>query len=140
MKGHLLIVDDDNTYRRSLRSLLEIEGYEVDEANSIVEFHKKINIQQTDLVLTDLRLGNPKDPNDFSGFEIAKILVKMKIPCIFITAYPSQEAVVLALRSRGSEPLAEDFFIKNTSSRGVIDTINNVLIRYKETQNGHELE
>jgi DNA-binding response OmpR family regulator len=140
MKGHLLLVDDDINFRNALKLFLEIEGYEIEEAASIVEFQEKIKVKQIDLVLTDLRLGDPNNEDDFSGFEIAKNLVKMKIPCIFLTAFPTKDVISLALRSRGSEPLAEDFLSKTGSLQAVIDTINNVLKRYKETQEDDEVE
>lgn len=54
----ILTVDDEELFRSSLRSLLEDEGYECEEAQDGVEALHILRRLQIDLVITDLRMPN----------------------------------------------------------------------------------
>ena len=107
-KRRILLADNVDDYRRSLRTLLELEDYCVEEAASLAQAPELLAGQRFDLALVDLRLSNDDDDYDMSGLEVAKAAVSAQIPSIVVTAYESVDTMRLALRSRGAEPLAVD--------------------------------
>jgi len=54
---HILIVDDDPSLRLLCRINLELEGYEVVEAQSIAEAEEALAAGEVDLVLLDVHVG-----------------------------------------------------------------------------------
>src|SRR5215471_16383879 len=54
--GSVLIIDDEAEIRESLRTLLELEGYDVDAAGSGEEGLARLGERAFDLVLLDLAL------------------------------------------------------------------------------------
>jgi len=120
---NLLLADNDVDYRHSLRALLELDNWRVDEADSVRQAVDKMNASIPDLILVDLRLSNDKDDHDISGLEVAKKASEGQIPCIIITAFPTVEVTRLALRSRGAFPLALDFVIKAAGPQAILDAI-----------------
>ncbi len=133
MKSHtvikpiVLIADNSATYRHSLRSFLQLNGYRVKEANSVEQAQRKLKRGVVDLALIDLRLTNDKKPTDNSGLDVAKLAMRLGIPRLIITAYPSVEAVRDALSSRGSDsPRASDLVPKRKGSTGVLAAMRKV--------------
>ena len=63
-----LIVDDHEPFRTGARTLLELEGIEVDTASTGAQAVRRAVELRPDLVLLDLRLGSE------SGFEVARQL------------------------------------------------------------------
>jgi DNA-binding response OmpR family regulator len=131
-RKRLLLADNSSDYRRSLRGLLELEDYRVEEAASVEEAEKGLEAVALDLALVDLRLTDDEDEYDISGLEVAKKATERGIPCIIITAFPSEETTRLALRSRGTEPLAVDYLPKASGPQAVLDAIEVVLSRHGE--------
>jgi len=125
----LLLVDNDPSYRRSLRFLLELDDYVVDEVDNRGEAINRLQIQPPDLALIDLKLTDHNDPNDMTGLEVAKQAAEDEIPCIILTAYPSFEAVRQALRSQSGKSLAVDFVPKSNGPQAVIDAITRAVRR-----------
>lgn len=127
-KKRLLLADDNVAYLRSLRTLLEIENYVVEEALSVAQAKEKLQAGQFDLALIDLRLTDHKNKFDMSGLEVAKMARERSIPCVIITAYPSVEAAREALRSRGVDPaLAQDFIPKADGPHALLDAVSKLL-------------
>jgi DNA-binding response OmpR family regulator len=121
------LADNERDYRLSLHRLLELEDYVVHEADSLSRATEILEQVPLDLVLADLRLGDHENDRDFSGLAIAKAAAVKEIPCIIITAYPTVEAIRLALRSRGAEALAEDLVPKAHGPEAILDAIKVVL-------------
>jgi len=69
----ILIIDDDDPFRKMLRSMLENEGYSVSEASSGEEGYRLYSEQVVDLVITDIVLGG------INGIETA-LEIKEKDP------------------------------------------------------------
>jgi DNA-binding response OmpR family regulator len=83
---HVLIADDDFLVRNSLASVLESEGYRVDEARDGVEALARALEHEPDLVLLDL---NMPVKNGWDTFE--RLTAKHPlVPIIIITARPNQ--------------------------------------------------
>ena len=126
---HLLLADNSQSYRRSLRVLLELEDYAVDEASNPDEVRTLLENTHPDLAILDLRMCDDNDANDMSGLEVAKYAAEFNVPCIILTAFPSTEVVRLALRSRGGKSLAVDFVTKSGEPQAVIDAIAGIVRR-----------
>lgn len=58
--ARVLLVDDDLTSRLTLKTVLEAGGYFVDSAVSAAEAVGKLDEQQYELVLSDLRMESPE--------------------------------------------------------------------------------
>ena len=125
----LLLADNNEGYRRSLRPVLELDNIEVEEAGSVEEAFQLLDTMMFDLVLADVRLTDDNREDDISGMEIAKKAKGLRTPCIIITAYPSVEIARLALSSRGAEALAVDMALKKDGARAILDAIKIVLAR-----------
>src|SRR5207249_10912427 len=89
----ILIVDDEKHTRDGLRSLLENE-YDVYVAADITGAINVLEREQSDVLLTDLRLGSE------DGMSLIDRALKMPRPpaCIMVTAYGSVEVAVEELR------------------------------------------
>ena len=57
----VLIVDDDQDFRASVKSLLESEGYAVFEADSGKDGLRKLVEQKPDVILLDVMMENPTE-------------------------------------------------------------------------------
>ena len=92
-KANILIVDDDENIRRTLRLILESEGYDVDEAASGKEAVEKSKKKIYNLALLDIVLP------DMQGTQLLKELGETtpKMVKIMITGYPNLENAVESL-------------------------------------------
>lgn len=80
----IAIVDDDDSVRTALESLLRSSGYKVQTYCSSLEFLNTNGPAQTHCLISDIQMPG------MSGLELHKQLVAMgfHIPTIYITAYP----------------------------------------------------
>jgi len=93
--GAVLIIDDEAEIRESLQTLLEMEGFAVETANTGEAGLQRIGEHPFDLVLLDLALPGR------DGLEIlADIRAhETRLPVIMITAYGTVENAVRAMQS-----------------------------------------
>jgi len=126
-RKRLLLADDDTEYRKSLRTYLDLEEYDLAEAGTPEEAIEILKSKDFDLVLADLRMRNQDDSNDWGGIEIAKFASTLGIPCIIVTAFPSVDVARYALRVRGGEPFAQDLVPKPSGPQAVLDAIYPIL-------------
>jgi DNA-binding NtrC family response regulator len=94
-KAHLLVVDDEELYRRALERVLARVGYSVSTARDASEAMAIVSTQPLDLVLTDVRMPG------IQGLELVRQIREYDpdLPCIVITGYGSAESSVEALRA-----------------------------------------
>jgi DNA-binding NtrC family response regulator len=93
--GSVLIIDDEAEIRESLQTLLEMEGFKVDTANTGEEGLSQIGDRTFDLILLDLALPG-RDGMDI----LADIHANdSRLPVIMITAYGTVENAVRAMQS-----------------------------------------
>ena len=52
----ILIVDDETPIRRTLRDILEFEGYDVEEAVDGLECIAKVQKEKFDVIITDIKM------------------------------------------------------------------------------------
>jgi FixJ family two-component response regulator len=111
------VVDDDNSVRESLQSLMRSVGLGVKVFASAEEFLNWDHLQDTDCLILDVRLSG------MSGIELQRHLMAShyEIPIIFMTAHASEEEVrSLALRNGAvaylAKPLSEESLLSAVQS------------------------
>jgi DNA-binding NtrC family response regulator len=127
----ILIVDDDDTIRSTMKAILEDEGYEVDLAASGKEGVQKSKEKSYNIALLDIRLP------DMEGVELLK-LMKPAIPRtrkIMVTGYPSTQNAIDALNKN-----ADAYLIKPVDIEKLLNTIKEQLKQQEEERNFSELK
>ena len=101
----VLIIEDENIMRESLRDWLKDEGYEVETAKEGEEALEKIGKKEFSVAVLDLRLPG-KD-----GLEVLREATEKdpKIKGIVITAYPSVETAVEAMKIGAVDYIVKPF-------------------------------
>ena len=88
MLGHTLIsiIDDDQHFRGSMRKLVMLLGYTVEEFSSADDFLASRVLPETACLVTDVHMPG------MSGIELHGRLIKLgyAIPTILVTAYPDE--------------------------------------------------
>lgn len=122
----ILVVDDEEDLCEILKFNLEMEGYQVDTANSAEEALKQ-DLPSYNLLLLDVMMG------EISGFKMASMMKKNKdtagIPIIFITAKDTENDTIT-----GFNLGADDYISKPFSLREVIMRVKAVLRRTANVQ------
>ncbi|BCR06655.1 Fis family transcriptional regulator [Desulfuromonas versatilis] len=104
-KARILVVDDEAVIREGMRRILEKEGYQVDSKPSGHLGLEKLQEEEFDLVVTDLKMPG------MSGLELLKAIriLQPEVPVIIITGYSTVETAVEAMRSGAFDYLAKPF-------------------------------
>ncbi len=91
----MLIVDDEELYRRALERVLSRAGYEITTAPGASEAMTAIASERFDLVLCDIRMPG------INGLELVRQMgeVQPDLPCIVVTGYGTTEQSIEALRA-----------------------------------------
>jgi DNA-binding response OmpR family regulator len=110
--GRLLVVEDDERIRASMRMALEDEGYEVDEAGSGEMALERFAEQPADVVLIDLMLPG------MDGFECCRQLRRTSaVPVIMVTARTDTHDVVAGLEAGADDYVTKPFVAKELAAR-----------------------
>ncbi|MEK6479649.1 sigma-54 dependent transcriptional regulator [Catalinimonas sp. 4WD22] len=114
----ILIIDDEKAIRGSLKEILEYEKYSVDEAEDGEEGLKKLNREQYDIVLLDIKMPN------MDGIEVLQKAIDAgsSAQFIMISAHGSIETAVEATKIG-----AYDFIEKPPDLNRLLVTIKNAL-------------
>lgn len=119
----LLLVEDDTTLSRILRSFLEGEGFHITTVAGQAEAERRMNTIPVDLALVDISLA------DGDGFGVCSYAKMMGIPVIFLTASGDEYSVV-----RGLDMGGDDYIAKPFRPRELVSRIRNVLRRVGKRQ------
>lgn len=114
----ILVIDDDENIRNTLKTILEDEGYVVDLAATGSEAIEKTQKTAYNIALLDIRLP------DIEGIELLKL---MKDPTprtrkIMVTGYPSMQNAITALNKN-----ADAYLIKPVNVEKLLTTIKDQL-------------
>ena len=104
-RARIIVVDDDESIRKTLSAILEDEGYFVDTAESGKEALLKTNANTYNLALIDVRLL------DMQGTELL-IRIKETVPRmrkIIITGYPTVHNAIDAVNRNADAYLLKPF-------------------------------
>ncbi|HEX2455175.1 MAG TPA: sigma-54 dependent transcriptional regulator [Vicinamibacterales bacterium] len=131
MKPRILVVDDEAEIRRSVRMILEYEGYEVMEASSGPEGVALAERESPDLVFLDIKMP---------GMDGLDALQRIKsgnesIPVVIISGHGTVSTAVEATKAG-----AFDFIEKPLASERVLLTIRNALDRTRLADENRSLK
>jgi DNA-binding response OmpR family regulator len=123
MKGNILIVDDEQIVRDSLKEILRLEGYEVEAVGSGEEAKITLKNNSFDLMLLDLKMPG------IDGLEVLRDATKLApdIRVILLTAHGSLESAIEALHFG-----AHDYILKPSSPRVILSSIARGLAKKAE--------
>jgi len=109
------IVDDDNSVRVALKSLIDSVGFRAQVFCSGEEFLDSPYVSQTDCLIADIRMP------PMTGLELQERLnaANLPIPIVFISAHDDGEA-----RARGLRAGAVDFLKKPFSEDALLGAIS----------------
>jgi len=100
-KNHILIVEDEEIIRSSLRKLLERHDFLVSDAVSIKSAHELFDLSSFDLIISDLRL--PGQP----GTDL--IQLAKPVPVLIMTSYASLRSAVDIMRQGAVDYISKPF-------------------------------
>jgi two-component system phosphate regulon sensor histidine kinase PhoR len=120
-KGRVLVIDDEYGIRSGVHQILEMEGYEVAEAETGREGLAALEARAFDIVLIDYRLP------DIDGLTLLQAIKgrRLRLMTCMITAYANIETAVAATRQ------GIDFFLPKPFSPDDLIGVVETLIRHK---------
>ncbi len=127
-KGKIMVVDDEEDVRETLRLQLESENYNVIEAGDGEEAIKLLksedNLTNCGLILCDIRM--PK----VNGIEYVDYLKEPApgIPIVVITGYPDTDLAV-GLMNKG----VKDYLVKPVESEKLLKIVNKLVAEGRDT-------
>jgi FixJ family two-component response regulator len=127
----VLVVDDDESVRRSLRWLLVTAGYSVATFSSGADMLEHRPPEQPAVLLMDVRMP------DMTGLEVKEELARLgrDMVTIFITGHDDVAISVQAMKSG-----AEDFLLKPFEEDTVLDAVQRGIARQRaRLQEGHQV-
>jgi FixJ family two-component response regulator len=124
-KPIVLVIDDNNLVRRSLKRLLRSVDLDVETFASAQDFLRKPMPDRPACVVLDLRLPGP------SGLELQESLNRAghAVPIIFISGHADVPSSVRALKAG-----AVDFLQKPVNDQVLLDIIHRALLRDRDAR------
>lgn len=116
--ANILVVDDEERMRHLLSIMLQRRGFKVDQAGNGVEALSKIESENYDMVISDIKM--PK----MDGLTLIKRINLLDSPCpvVFITAFATIDSSVEAMRLG-----AVDYITKPFEEERIILTVERTL-------------
>jgi two-component system KDP operon response regulator KdpE len=115
----ILVVDDESRMRRFIRMNMELEGYQIIEAENGLAALEQIRQRTPDLVIMDVMMP------EMDGFETLKLLREIStVPVILLTVKSDEDDKIQGL-SLG----ADDYITKPFSPRELVTRVTAVLRR-----------
>src|SRR6476646_10725004 len=131
MKSRILVVDDEAEIRRSVRMILEYEGYEVIEASSGPEGVTLVERESPDLVFLDIKMPGMDGLDALQRIRASK----ETLPVVIISGHGTVSTAVEATKAG-----AFDFIDKPLASERVLVTIRNALDRSRLADENRSLK
>ena len=128
MKKRILVVDDEPRMRRFVRMNLDLEGYDVIEADNGLVALNKVRDELPELVLLDVAMP------ELDGFETLEHIREVSaVPVIMLTVKSDEDD-----RIRGLDLGADDYVTKPFSPRELLSRIRAVLRRVEPAKSSVE--
>ena len=112
----ILVVEDEEVIRNSLRRLLERHSYQVTTAINVQESLDNYNLDDFDVIISDLRL--PGAP----GTDLIKATIT---PVLIMTSYSSIRSAIDSMKMG-----AVDYIAKPFEHQELIDTVDKICLLY----------
>jgi len=130
-KPTIMVTDDEQSIRNSLRDILEFEDYEVIEADSGSEVFDQLGDNSVDLMLLDIKM---------KGMDGMEILTKLKdddyrFPVIMISGHGNIEIAVEATKKG-----AFDFIEKPPDLNRLLVSVRNALDQHRLTEENKNIK
>jgi len=123
----ILFAENDRDFLETRGEFLERAGYTVIPALSPTEARKKLEEENPDLAILDIRLINDDDEKDNSGVELAKEISR-SVPVLILTGYPSSDYIRQTLRPQlNGSPAAYDFLAKEDGAAVMLTAVKQAL-------------
>ena len=118
-RAHLLVVDDEELYRRSLERVLTRAGHQVSTARDASEAMALVASQPFELVLCDVKMPG------INGHELVRQIheVDADLPCIVVTGYGSAESSVESLHAGAF------WYLEKPFEQGHLDVVRRLVER-----------
>ena len=110
----ILVVEDEEVIRNSLRRLLERHSYKVKAAITVQESIDKYNLDDFDVIISDLRL--PGAP----GTDLIKATIT---PVLIMTSYSSIRSAIDSMKMGAADYIAKPF-----EHQELIDTVDKIIV------------
>lgn len=112
VNAKLLIVEDDDRIRASLRLALREEGYAVEVAADATEALSRFNAEEPDLVLLDVLLPG------MDGLECCRTIRRTSaVPVVMLTARDDSHDVVAGLEAGADDYVTKPYNVKEVAAR-----------------------
>ena len=117
--SRVLFVDDEESIRITLPSILKLHGFDVTAVGSVADALAQINRNQFDILIADLNIGQPGD-----GFTVVSAMRRTQpnAVTIIITGYPAFETALQAIRSQ-----VDDYIVKPAQVDNLLEVIRQQL-------------
>ena len=124
MKRRILLVDDEMAILLTLKAILEMNGFEVETADSADNAIKKLSAAEYNMVITDLRMEK-----ETSGFDVIRFAKKQ--------AYNPATAILTAFPSLGNDwrqEGANQLLVKPVGTDELIRQLESLLITHEDSK------
>jgi two-component system, OmpR family, KDP operon response regulator KdpE len=120
--GTVLIVEDDSSLRRILRTMLTAQGFDIGEASTGEEALKRLRMVDYEVVLLDMNMPG------MGGIETCREIRRSytRLPILMLTVRDSEDDKVYALNSG-----ADDYITKPFQMRELTARIGSAIRRYR---------
>jgi DNA-binding NtrC family response regulator len=124
MKRRILLVDDELAILLTLKAILEMNGFEVETADSADKAIKKLSAAEYNMVITDLRMEK-----ETSGFDVIRFAKKLPYnpATAILTAFPT-------LGNNWQQEGANQLLVKPVGTDELIRQLESMLITHEESK------
>jgi DNA-binding response OmpR family regulator len=128
--GHILIIDDEATLRKTLARILQQAGFEVTTAENAEQGLAYLKSTNFDLIFTDLRMPG------IQGLDALRLIHKNYplLPVVLFTAQPDVNSAVEALRYG-----AIDYLLKPLKPEVIIERAQSILLQQQKEKRKREI-
>jgi DNA-binding NtrC family response regulator len=121
MKRRILLADDEPSILRTLKTILEVHGFEIETAASSKEAISKLGAGPFHLVLTDMRMEH-----DEAGYDVIQAAQKTDYDpaTVILTAFP-------LLGSDGMPETASTVLVKPMNAADLLHQIEMLLVQHE---------
>ena len=117
-KGHVVVVDDDPSVRKSIQTLLKREGYRVSVHDSADDLLQNLAFYPPTVLLTDMRMPS------VSGVDLQTKLKALgyDLPMVFVSGESRPEEIIAAMKQG-----AIDFLLKPFTAQAMLDALQKAM-------------